>query len=46
MADGPLKGLLARAVVVIGKDRRVKYAELVSEVTQEPNYDKVLEFLR
>ena len=46
MADGPLKGLLARAVVVIGKDRKVKYVELVSEVTQEPNYSKVLEILR
>lgn len=39
MADGPLKGLLARAVVAIGPDGIVKYTELVPEITQEPKYD-------
>lgn len=43
MSDGPLLGLLARAVVVIGKDGKVAYAELVPEITQEPDYDKALE---
>ena len=42
MADGPLAGLLARAVVVIGKDGKVAYTELVPEITQEPDYDKAL----
>lgn len=42
MADGPLSGLLARAIVVIGKDGRVVYTELVPEITQEPDYDKAL----
>lgn len=42
MADGPLAGLLARAVVVIGKDGKVVYTELVPEITQEPDYDKAL----
>ncbi len=42
MADGPLAGLLARAVVVIGKDGKVAYTELVPEITQEPNYEKAL----
>ncbi|MCI1646812.1 MAG: thiol peroxidase [Bacteroides sp.] len=42
MADGPLKGLLARAVVVVGKDGKVKYTEMVSEITHEPDYDKAL----
>lgn len=42
MEDGPLKGLLARAVVVIGKDGKVAYTELVSEITEEPNYDKAI----
>lgn len=37
--SGPLKGLCARAVVVIGSDRQVKYLELVPEVVTEPNYD-------
>lgn len=42
MEDGPLAGLLARAVIVIGKDGRVNYTELVPEITQEPDYDKAL----
>lgn len=42
MGDGPLAGLLARAVVVIGKDGRVKHTELVPEITQEPDYDRVM----
>lgn len=42
MADGPLKGLLARAVIIIGRDGKVKYAELVPEITQEPDYDRIL----
>ncbi len=42
MADGPLKGLLARAVVVVGKDGKVAYTEMVSEITNEPDYDKAL----
>ena len=39
---GPLAGLLARAVVVIGKDGKVAYTELVPEITQEPDYEKAL----
>ena len=35
--------LLARAVFVIGRDGFVKYAEIVPEVTHEPNYDAALE---
>lgn len=40
--EGALKGLTARAVVVIDTDGTVKHAELVSEVAQEPNYDAAL----
>ncbi|MDK9722206.1 MAG: thiol peroxidase [Rhodospirillales bacterium] len=39
--DGPLAGLLARAVVVI-KDGKVAYAQLVPEITQEPDYDAAI----
>lgn len=46
MADGPLAGLLARAVVIVGKDGRVTYTELVPEITQEPDYDKALAALK
>ena len=42
MADGPLAGLLARSVVVIGKDGKIAYTELVPEITQEPDYDKAI----
>jgi len=42
LTDGPLEGLLSRAVVVIGEDGTVKYTEQVAEVTNEPNYDNAL----
>jgi thiol peroxidase len=42
MTGGPLTGLLARCVYVVGKDGHVKYAELVPEIAQEPNYDAVI----
>lgn len=42
LLDGPLKGLTARAVIVIGADDTVKYVELVPEITTEPNYDAAL----
>ena len=42
MTDGPLAGLLGRAVVVIGADGNVAYTELVPEIGQEPNYDAAL----
>ncbi|NCC10512.1 MAG: thiol peroxidase [Bacteroidia bacterium] len=40
--DGPLAGLLARAVVVINPEGKVVYTELVPEITQEPDYEKAL----
>ncbi|MDT8447473.1 MAG: thiol peroxidase [bacterium] len=42
MTDGPLAGLLSRAVVVVGADGVVKYTEQVPEITQEPNYEAAL----
>ena len=39
MNDGPLKGLIARAVVVVDENGTVTYTELVPEITQEPNYE-------
>jgi thioredoxin-dependent peroxiredoxin len=36
-------GVLARANVVIGADKRVRYIELVPEVATEPNYDATLQ---
>ncbi len=40
--DGPLKGLLSRAVVVIDESGKVVYTEQVPEITQEPNYEAAL----
>ena len=40
--EGPLKGLLARAVVVIDEEGVVKYTQLVPEITKEPDYEDAL----
>lgn len=42
LTDGPLAGVLARAVVVVGADGNVKHTELVGEIAQEPDYDAAL----
>ena len=39
LADGPMRGLLARAVVVVDGDGRVIHTELVPDIGQEPDYD-------
>ena len=42
ITDGPMTGLLGRAVVVIGADGTVAYTELVGEIASEPDYDAAL----
>ncbi|MCH9708689.1 MAG: thiol peroxidase [Actinomycetia bacterium] len=42
IVDGPMAGLLGRAVVVIGVDGNVAYTELVPEIGQEPDYEASL----
>jgi thioredoxin-dependent peroxiredoxin len=42
MVDGGMKGLYARAVVVIDKQGKVKHTELVPAIGQEPNYEAAL----
>jgi thiol peroxidase len=44
--DGPLKGLTARAVVVLDENNKVLHAELVPEIANEPNYEAALAVLR
>ena len=46
ITDGPLAGLLSRAIVVLDKENRVVYAEQVPEIAQEPDYEKALKALR
>lgn len=41
IVDGPLKNLLARAVVVIDETGKVIYRQLVDEITNEPDYEGV-----
>ena len=44
--DGPLAGILARSVIVLDEKDHVLYIELVSEISNEPNYHKALEVLQ
>ncbi len=46
MTDGPLKGLLARSVVVIDGEGKVVYTQLVPEVTEEPDYQAAIEAIK
>jgi thioredoxin-dependent peroxiredoxin len=45
IADGPLAGLLARAVVVLDPSGTVVYTQLVPEIGEEPDYDRALSAL-
>ncbi len=42
IVDGPMAGLLSRAIVVVGPDGKVTYTEQVPEIVQEPDYEAVL----
>jgi thiol peroxidase len=46
IADGPLKGLTARAVVVLDENNKVLHSELVPEIASEPNYEGALKPLK
>ena len=46
MIDGPLKGLLARAVVVLNEEGTIVYSELVPEITIEPNYEAAIQAIK
>jgi len=45
MTDGPLAGLAARSVVVLDEHDKVVHAQLVDELTHEPDYDAALKAL-
>ena len=40
--EGPLEGLLSRAIVIIDAQGRVIYTEQAPEIAQEPDYEKAL----
>ena len=43
--DGPLSGLLSRAVIVIDESGKVIYTEQVPEISQEPDYQCAIDAL-
>lgn len=45
MAEGPLAGLTARAVVVLDENNKVLHSQLVPEIADEPDYDAALKAL-
>ena len=45
LADGALRGLTARAVVVLDENNKVLHVGLVPEIAQEPDYDAALAVL-
>ncbi len=42
MINGPLEGLLARAVVVLDEKGNVVHSQLVPEIKQEPDYEAAI----
>ncbi len=46
ITDGPLQGLLSRAVLVLDENGVVRYSEQVPEIAQEPDYDAALSALK
>ncbi|HCE42171.1 MAG TPA: thiol peroxidase [Lentisphaeria bacterium] len=46
IVDGPIAGLLARAVIVIDEGGKVKYVQIVPEIAQEPDYAAAIAALK
>ncbi|WP_288424386.1 thiol peroxidase [uncultured Spirosoma sp.] len=42
IADGPMKGLLSRAVIVVNPEGKIVYEQQVPEIGQEPDYTAAL----
>ncbi|VDH02552.1 thiol peroxidase [Bergeyella zoohelcum] len=40
--NGPLAGLMSRAIIVTDEEGKIIYTEQVPEITQEPDYEKAL----
>jgi thiol peroxidase len=45
LTDSPLRGLTARAVMVLDENDKVLHSELVAEIANEPDYDAALAVL-
>ena len=46
LVDGPLRGLLARAVVALDENGTILHTELVTQLTLEPDYDLAIHAIR
>ncbi|RJG09126.1 thiol peroxidase [Pseudomonas cavernicola] len=46
IANGPLAGVAARAVVVLDENDKVLHSELVAEIGSEPNYEAAVAALK
>ena len=46
MTDGPLRGLLARAVVVVDANGKITYSRMSPDIVQEPDYEEALAALK
>lgn len=46
IVDGPMAGLLARAVVIVDPAGKIAYTQLVPEIAEEPDYEAALAVLK
>jgi len=46
LADGPLRGLMARSVVVLDEAGKVIHTQLVGEIANEPDYEAAIKALK
>lgn len=46
IAEGPLEGITARAIVVVDEHDKVVYTQLVPEIGHEPDYDAVFDAVK
>ncbi len=45
IADGPLKGLCSRAIIILDANNKVIYTEQVADIVNEPNYEAAIKNL-
>tara|TARA_B100000029_G_scaffold365486_2_gene358795 strand:+ start:223 stop:729 length:507 start_codon:yes stop_codon:yes gene_type:complete len=45
ITDGPLAGIMARAILVLDETNTVVYSELIPEIAHEPDYDAAIKLL-
>lgn len=46
VTNGELKGLLIRAIFIVGKNGKIIYQEIVKDINKEPDYNKVMEAIK